>query len=125
MKKVYVALRFAGRPDLHMTLRYYGERDERQIEDLIEEIDLVMVESCSPRFTMSLGAPEIFGWVKKVRALVPTSHLPAWLYRLTAGNALWRAHVVCEDDTLELPVDAVALMCKDEELHRWNLTSTT
>jgi hypothetical protein len=113
--KLYTALRFRGRPDLHMTLHHYGNiASQEAVVEQIEEI----VKFTKPRsFQLVLDRQITVGYTTLMTALGPSGELPSWVQYFT--NKGWLPHVVTSEPSLILEVEAVVLMCKDKEIKRW------
>jgi hypothetical protein len=113
----YVALRFRGEPDIHMTLRYYSR--VAHLQSLISQVG-TKVERLLPRkFHLVMHEVVTLGFESWVRTLVPSDPLPAWVYEFTEDS--WIAHVTTMQTRLDLVVDAVAIMHKKQEIARWEL----
>ena len=114
----HIALRFEGRPDLHMTLRYYSQKDavERALKDA-----QVLVQKAK-WFSFEMVRERWLGRNHDIRTLtVPWTALPDWLINF-AGQGGWIAHVTTEEKSLNLRCNAIAVMQKKQEIVRWQLT---
>jgi len=119
--KYYVALRFRGEPDIHMTLNYYGELDADALAALRDLIDEKVRVNSPQAFALSLTEPVSVGFRSPmIRALRPSVDLPLWI--LAFVQRRWLPHVVTMQERLDLVVDAIAIMHKKEEIARWELS---
>lgn len=118
--KYYLALRFAGRSDLHMTVHYYGRAEnQRAMADLVARIGQRIGELGPKSFRLQCSRRLKMGFHKTVWALGPDHDLPAWVHELAPKR--WVPHIACEEKRLDLRVTAVAIMSRQRELCRWEL----
>jgi hypothetical protein len=115
--KLYVALRFSARPDLHCTLQYFGETDLAQLTTRIAKL---MSEFKYQQFQIHATEEVIVGFSQPIRALkVPLINIPDWIGFFV--QVKWLPHITCLENNLDLLVDSLAIMTHEEELVRWNL----
>ncbi len=127
-KNYYVCLRFSGRPELHMTVRYLKNLTPSAVARVTEIIDGIMEDESAEPFTPIFNLEGWYGPRHTVRVLQASSKQvwPVWLTVLQAdlpdGRSEYHPHmVVCKDKQLAVEVVAVSLMCK-KEVTRWDLT---
>jgi hypothetical protein len=118
--KVFTALHFAERPELHMTLTYYGEVNDEMIEAIMDRTDEKVRFSRGRVFNMSLDREAHFGPQHAIRVLLPSTSLPSWLAAFVPQG--WTPHVSCtEDKGLILTATNLVLRSKNTEIKRWEL----
>lgn len=132
VRNIYTALRFASRPDLHLTLRYYpkveeGGAFEAELRKSIE-VFLNFRKGMIERFTLELSERAMFGPRRNIPVLLATGTWPTWVEPLRMVVAVpakdayaFRPHVTTEDGPMTLEVTSVALMHKDTVLWEWPL----
>ena len=129
-KNYYVCLRFKGRPQTHMTLRYLKDVAPDGLASVTRLISMFMTKEAVCRFTPTFCIEAWYGPTHTVRVLEATSeqHWPRWMIKLNAvmphtGDSIWKwyPHVACQDMVLTKEVVAVSLMCKKTEVCRWDL----
>jgi len=131
-KNYYVCLRFEGRPELHMTLRYLENFTPIQMAGVVDDIAVVFDHSRvkTGQFQAQYSLEAWYGPQHTVRVLEPLNSYewPNWMLllmgQLPAGSDKyrWYPHVTCKDEALDIKVIAVSLMCKKVEVARWDLT---
>jgi len=130
-KNYYIALRFIGRPDIHMTLGYYKNLHPSGLRDLIKRVDDIFAIFRHEPFTLISDSVAYYGPQHSVRALT-INHpwaKPAWVTALTEINnperdktyGPWVPHITCNDNELILQAEAVAIMQKKMEVASWEL----
>lgn len=118
--KLYVALRFKERGDLHMTVHYYGRSDnQKSMAALVARIGEQIGELRPRRFRLKCSRKLRMGPHKTVKALGPDHELPAWVHELAPRH--WIPHISCKENKLDLLVTHVAIMSRQRELCRWRL----
>lgn len=131
IRNIYTALRFAERPDLHLTLRYYPKvvaRGPRECE-LIQQIGVFWTARRPEAFTLTLGERAMFGPRRNIPVLLATGTWPTWIEPLrlvvpvpVKDAYAFRPHVTTpEEGPLALKVTSVAVMHKDTVLWEWML----
>lgn len=119
LRNYYTALLFEGRPDLHMTLQYYRQKDPWDLAQLIINMDKKMLKCFPVQWHLILQNEGWFGYDHTIRTLVQGGEfcVPTCIRKLTLKQ--WRPHITCKDKSLDLVVEAVAIMHKDVEIVRW------
>jgi hypothetical protein len=117
--KYYTALRFQDRPDLHMTLTYYGEGRPEDLETVVNYIGRKIEQNRPQQFTLELNQEIVVGYKDRVPALTTSQQFPNWIVAFVPDD--WLPHVTCREDGLRLAVTSIAVMCKNQELSRWDL----
>ncbi len=117
--KYYLALRFRGRPDLHMTVNYYSELSSEAIDLLRIAVDEEIRVHRQSAFSLTLDKVVWVGPRNSLRALRPSTELPSWVSVFAQRS--WYPHVTTWEKSLTLVVDAMAIMCEKEETCRWEL----
>lgn len=132
-KNYYIALRFEGRDDLHMVLRYFPNQTGEEKSELVVIVKYfvarAMLMNTFKKFRAKFEIEAWFGPQHTVRVLEPKSNheWPNWLLALLAklpkGSDKYGfcPHVICKDDVLDVQVVSVSLMTKKVEVYRWNL----
>ena len=139
-KNYYVCLRFEGRPQIHMTLRYLKNLTPSAVARVIETIDDVMRgNGRKSLFDQNAKGPKSFtpvfniqGWygpsyTVRVLQACHNQAWPGWLTVLQAelpnggSEYQYHSHVACKDKRLAIEVVAVSLMCRKIEIARWEL----
>ncbi|KKN53698.1 hypothetical protein LCGC14_0599530 [marine sediment metagenome] len=130
MKNYYVCLRFAKRPDLHMTVRYLENLTPGQMSEVVDAIDTVLQgEIDAHQFVARFCIEAWYGPRHTVRVLEPLSLFvwPNWMLGLMAvlpaggSTYAWYPHVACKDNQLDVKTVAISLMCRKVEVARWDL----
>lgn len=132
-KNYYIALRFIGRPDIHMTLGYYKNLHPSGLRDLIKRVDdIITTFHCDP-FTIRLDTIDYYGPDHSVRVLTTSLFvpwiIPPWIIALQKIDnpkkdktyKSWVPHITCNDNELILQAEAVAIMQKKMEVASWEL----
>jgi hypothetical protein len=117
--KVYTALRFAERPDLHMTLTHYGDVNDMVVAALVDRTDEKVRMARANQFVLTLPHEALFGPRHDIHVLLPAATLPAWVGAFVPPD--WVPHVSCADKGLFLTVACIALMTKQTEIKHWEL----
>lgn len=121
-RNLYIALRFASRPDLHLTVRYYAKMEERGEPEaaLVQAVGSFWSNKKPERFVLQLRDREMFGPRRNVPVLKPLGNVVAdWVAELrdlvpTSDTYPFRPHVTTEEDgPLNLLVTSIAIMHKD------------
>ncbi len=132
-KNYYVALRFKGREDLHMTLRYFPNRTGTELSDLIETIGKALAAPIKSetfkKFRAVFDIDAWFGPKHTVHVLEAREdhEWPAWLLllvsKLPKGSDRFgfKPHITCKEDVLDMEVESVALMNRKMEVCKWGL----
>lgn len=128
-KNYYVCLRFKGRPELHMTVRYLKNLRPGDVARVIEIIDGIVEDRGFKRFVPVFYIEGWYGPRHTVRVLQTNikQFWPIWLTVLLAdlpdggSEYQYHPHVVCKDKRLAVEAIAVSLMCKKVEVTRWDL----
>lgn len=126
-RNYYVALLFQERDDLHLTLTYYRKLSVRRLAHLIFSVDdWVQKEVSINKLKLTFDKVSYFGLSQKNRVLLcKRKRWPAWILNLTSKNwnpYNWKPHISCQDDNLTLTVSALAIMHKDTEIVRWQIS---
>jgi len=130
MRNYYIALRFVGRPDLHMTLAYFRNGHVAgTMTEVILQVELITQKyRCLP-FSIKFNHEDWYGPQQTVRVLKADydTKWPVWAKQLIQlqgrdNTYTWKGHVTCDDKELDLTVNAIALMHKKMEIKKWNLT---
>ena len=117
--KLYTALRFKERPDLHMTLTYFGEVSEDVQAAIVDRTDEKVRITMARAFPTTLDREAHFGAKHDIRVLMPGQGVPEWVKAFVRRQ--WAPHITCTDARLDLTATAVALMSKQTEIKRWEL----
>lgn len=128
-KNYYVCLRFAHRPKLHLTLRYLENLSSSGMTEAVDSVSETLASVKAQPFHLQLRLEAWYGPRHTVRALEPYDSYvwPNWMLgliaRLPAGSQKykWQPHVACKDNSLDLMVIAISLMCEKTEVARWDL----
>jgi len=117
--KVYTALRFAERPDIHLTLNHFGDVNDDVLAAIVDRTDELVRIARANGFPLELPHEALFGPQHNIHVLLPGGPLPAWLAAFVPKP--WTPHVSCADKRLDLTVTAIALMSKQTEIKIWGL----
>jgi hypothetical protein len=117
--KYYTALRFRERPDLHMTLTFYGEGRADDVKAVVDYIASKIEQQHPRQLILDLDRQITVGWEKPVKALSTGQQFPPWIVAFTPRD--WLPHVTCPDTPMRLTAVAIAVMSKKTELFRWEL----
>lgn len=130
IRNIYTALRFAERPDLHLTLRYYPKMAPNATNDLIGAIGLWVKENKPEGFVLQCNSQVLLGPRRNVKALHADNFKEyPWPHRIRDVSAeylkdvyVFFPHVTTpEEGPLVLKVTSVAVMHKDTVLQEWML----
>lgn len=131
IRNIYTALRFAERPDLHLTLRYYPKVAARGPWecDLIQKIGEFWSSRKPEAFVLDCTERAMFGFKRDIPVLLATGGWPLWVEPLrlimpvsAKDNYGFRPHVTTDEPgPLTLKVTSVAVMHKDTVLWEWML----
>ncbi len=130
VRNLYTALRFASRPDLHLTLRYYPKVEVRgQFEvELVQAVGIFWANARPRRFLLELTERAMFGPRRNIPVLKATGECPTWLESLrlivpvSVQDAYqWNPHVTTEDAPMTLEVTSIAVMHKKDAIWSWEL----
>lgn len=130
IRNIYTALRFAERPDLHLTLRYYPKvaaRGPWECEFIQQIGDLWATQRPMP-FALNCTERAMFGPRRNIPVLLATGEWPIWVESLrnvvpmpVKDTYPFRPHVTTSDGPMTLNVTSIAVMHKDRVLWEWML----
>ena len=132
----YIALLFKERFDLHVTLKYYKDLDGLSIVQLVDSVNGVMVRNDigpeSRQFPLCFDREARFGAHNNIRVLLLSKDsfdgknltasvtiFPPYVHLLMDKYCV--PHVTCMDKSLNLTVDAVAILHRQTVIARWEL----
>lgn len=130
IRNLYIALRFASRPDLHLTVRYYAKMEERGEPEcsLVQKVGEFWSKEKPERFVFQFRDRAMFGPRRNIPVLKALGNVrPEWVDRLrdlvpTSDTYPFNAHVTTpEDGPLNLLVTSIAIMHKDKVVWEWEL----
>ena len=130
IRNLYIALRFASRPDLHLTVRYYAKMEERGEPEcaLVQKIGEFWSKEKPGRFVFEFRDRAMFGPRRNIPVLKPLGNVrPDWVDRLrdlvpTSDTYPFKPHVTTDEEgPLNLMVTSIAIMHKDKVVWEWML----
>jgi len=130
-RNYYTALRFQDRNDLHLTLHYYKNLAPKDLAILIMETENKFHQASDKhQFPLVLDRVDWFGYRKDIRVLRPPvdsfdkdkmvanmTIWPPWVTQYTPKS--WTPHVSCDDKSLNLIVNGLAIMKGKVEIVSW------